>query len=237
MSVFNHKKEPLARAAGERLRIAKTLELIKKDRINDELQLLDKRHKQLGFLHGKLAQLGEGLHKSMASLRASEKSIKEHVAVERSHLRSALAMLCGIQKIDSMMKQLTSARQKLMHREHHLLVDLDSFVAKNRDALGAGKIVSSVVRQKKLLFDKTLGILQKESSLVFADKHAIQALVEKQRTVVQNLHIALHERATSAKRMAAEYAMVQKKEQSFARQIQDIEKRRARIKAQLERGI
>ncbi|HLC20380.1 MAG TPA: hypothetical protein VJK72_05640 [Candidatus Nanoarchaeia archaeon] len=222
----------------ESSRVVRTLQLIQKEKLTEELQLFEKQRKQYTFLRRKLATLRSGMQHQLQSLKNSVDHVRQQLAVERSHEKHLRNMSKKIHVLDNSVNAVHHKRTELLSREQRLLTNLGNFMTKNKEVLhyhSKSNIFDVIVANKKSLLQHSSSMNEKEQSSVFADVKELQSLCSKQRITIHKIQIVLKQRSASLKRLSAEYKNVLKKEQSLNKKINTLKAACLRIHAQLRK--
>ena len=233
-------KEPVNQAVTsaiiEKLRINKTLELVKAEKLNDEIQLINKQIIQKQFLSSKLSKLRSEISSNCEKLRKSIDSLHSQRELEKTHIKDLLSVNKTVNHLDLSIKSVSSSRKGLLSQEEKLIADLDNFLRKNKNTLNYdGKsLVLPILTHKKQLLTETGNLVNEQMSIIFADKKAMQEIIRRQRNMIAKLDHSIHERVSTLNSMNKEYAIVSTKKKSFDIQLKKLIARRNKLNKVLE---
>lgn len=224
----------------ERLRIHRTLMLARKERIHDDLRLLDKRERQADFLRRKMSVLYASVSRDMQRLERKVRSMHSQKSSEQEQLQRYRKMIGLLKAIEEKTKKVYKAEGKTLEKEKGLLNDLEQLLEKHSKELNYHRrknmmVIEDIVQKKKRLLLQAGRTHHEEESILPADRNVLENMASHQVQLIRGLADELGKLRGSYSIILREKRSLQKQELNFQKQLQHIAVRKKKLKLLLQK--
>ena len=218
----------------EKLRIRRTLLLVKKEQLLDNLKLLEKREKQVVFVQKKVAALQHIVVRNAQRIENKMMALRSEKETESAQLQRYASIIKALQTNGEQAKKAYASKEQILTRECKLLDDLEVIDNMSKD-MDNKKRVYNIISKKQKLLTQSQHNHQNTVSLLFAEKKIVEEMMAKQARAVHMITEKLHGMHASYQKICKEKRALKYQEQSFQKQLQHITLRRKSIKVSLQR--
>lgn len=230
----HHAQDALYSYIEEKLRIHRTFMLVKKERLRDDLRLLEKREKQIAFLQKKMDALQHSMSKNVQRIERKINSLSRESETESVKLQQYELITRALQANTEQTKKAYASKEGELKKEGKLLNELN-IVAQMCETLDDRKReeVRCIVRKKQHLFATSQRLHKEEVLLLSAEKKAVQEMAQRHAHDIRAITGKLRTLHASYQKILKEKRTLHEQEEGFQRQLRQIARRKRSLSMSL----
>ncbi len=208
----------------EKQRIRRTVMLVKKERLHDDLKLLEKREKQIAFLQRKMLALQRHMAADARRIEGSIRALSRKKETEGAKLQQYQIVIRALQANGKAAQNIGAGRALEMERKR--LEELD-VVGRMCEELG-DKRVRAIIGRKRQLLGKAQR-LHKEALALAAESKIAEEMAQNQSRSVHTISEKLRRQHAAHSALMKEKKALLEQEKNFRKQLTHIALRKRGI--------
>lgn len=220
----------------EKMRIHRTLMLVKKERLLDDIKIIEKREKQVAFLRSKMKALQKNVAENVQYIEKKMKALRNEKEAEKARLRQYVAMIESLQANGEQTRSVYTSKQQILEIEDKLMNAIEEALGKLFEERDTDKqALQNIIQKKRKLLTQSVRNHREAASLLPAEKKVVERMAAQQ---AQAAHIAgqrLRELHRSHQKVLKEEISLHKQERNFQKELKRLAARKRGIKKSLER--